>query len=67
MWQMDYPLYYDAVNEKGARYGRTEFCRKCSLCRKPEEGKQNVAQYEFIPWLLSQCADACRRSEKQAF
>lgn len=23
---------------------------------QPEEGRRNVAQYEFIPWVLSQCA-----------
>ena len=27
----DYPLYYDAVNEKRFRYGRFKFCRKCLL------------------------------------
>ena len=29
----DYPLYYDAINEKRSRHGRSEFRRKCSLCR----------------------------------
>lgn len=29
----DYPLYYDAMNEKRSGNGRTEFCRKCCLCR----------------------------------
>lgn len=50
----EYPLYYDAMNEKGlaiaglnfpgsAFYG--EFC----------QGKHNIAPFELIPWILSQC------------
>ena len=57
-----YPLYYDAINEKGlgaaglnfvgnARYGCAEDC-KC-----------NVAQFEFIPYILSQC-DSVKSARK---
>lgn len=36
-------------------HGRTEFRWKCCLCQcKPDV--TNVAQFEFIPWILSQCA-----------
>ena len=51
----DYPLYYDAVNEKGLGMAGLNFVGN-AVYAEPEEGKQNVAQYEFIPWLLSQCA-----------
>lgn len=51
----DYPLYYDAVNEKGLGMAGLNFLGN-AVYAEPEEGKQNVAQYEFIPWLLSQCA-----------
>ena len=49
----DYPLYYDAVNEKGLGMAGLNFVGN-AVYAEPEEGKQNVAQYEFIPWLLSQ-------------
>ncbi len=29
----DYPLYYDAVNEKGLGMAGLNFCRKCLLSR----------------------------------
>ena len=53
MLQSDYPLYYDAMNEKGRGNGRTEFCRKCCLCRDLSRDVENIAQFEFIPWILS--------------
>lgn len=52
----DYPLYYDAVNEKGLGMAGLNFVGN-AVYAEPVKGKQNVAQYEFIPWLLSQCAD----------
>ena len=47
-----YPLYYDAVNEKGLAVAGLNFVGN-AVYRKPQEGKTNVAQFEFIPWLLS--------------
>ena len=35
----DYPLYYDAINEKGDRHGRSELRRKCRL-RRGDGGKR---------------------------
>lgn len=50
-----YPLYYDAVNEKGLGMAGLNFvgnaAYKASVC-----GEKDVAQFEFIPWILSQCA-----------
>ena len=51
----EYPLYYDAVNEKGLGVAGLNFVGN-AVYRKDEEGKDNVASFEFIPWILSQCA-----------
>ena len=51
----DCPLYYDAINEKGLGMAGLNFVGN-AVYREQEEGKDNVAQFEFIPWILSQCA-----------
>lgn len=51
----DYPLYYDAFNEKGLAMAGLNFVGN-AYYRKPLEGKDNIAQFEFIPWILGQCA-----------
>ena len=49
------PLYYDAINEKGLGVAGLNFVGNAAY--QPEiSGKDNVAQYELIPWLLGQCA-----------
>ena len=53
--QDGYPLYYDAVNEKGLCMAGLNFVGN-AVYGKPESGKENVAQFEFIPWILGQCA-----------
>lgn len=50
-----FPLYYDAVNEKGLGMAGLNFVGNAKY-GKATEGKTNVAQFEFIPWLLAQCA-----------
>ena len=50
-----YPLYYDAVNEKGVGMAGLNFVGN-AVYRKREEGKDNIAQFELIPWILCQCA-----------
>lgn len=50
----DYPLYYDAVNEKGLAMAGLNFVGN-AFYGKEESGKDNVAQFEFIPWILSRC------------
>lgn len=52
----DYPLYYEAVNEKGLCMAGLNFVGNAHAKEK-EEGKDNIAQFELIPWMLSQCAD----------
>ena len=60
----DYPLYYDAFNEKGLCMAGLNFVGNASY-QKPQEDHDNIAQFEFIPWILSQCVsvkEAPRRS-----
>ncbi len=50
-----YPLYYDAFNEKGLCMAGLNFVGN-AVYRKPVDDKINIAQFEFIPWILGQCA-----------
>ena len=50
----DYPLYYDAVNEKGLGIAGLNFVGN-AFYREATPEKDNVAQFELIPWLLGQC------------
>ncbi|MBQ2613984.1 MAG: choloylglycine hydrolase [Clostridia bacterium] len=50
----DYPLYYDAVNEKGLAIAGLNFPQN-AVYHPYREGMQNIAPFELIPWLLSQC------------
>ena len=51
----DYPLYYDAINEKGIGMAGLNFVGN-AVYAEVTEGKENVASFEFIPWVLRQCA-----------
>ena len=51
----NYPLYYDAINEKGLGMAGLNFVGNADYKEKVE-GKDNITQFEFIPWILSQCA-----------
>lgn len=51
----DYPLYYDAINEKGLGIAGLNFVGNADY-KDYEEGKDNITQFEFIPWILGQCA-----------
>ena len=50
----NYPLYYDAINEKGLGMAGLNFVGNAHYSDSVD-GKDNIAQYEFIPWILSQC------------
>mgnify|MGYP005897701893 CR=1 FL=1 len=50
----DYPLYYDAINEKGLGMAGLNFVGNAVYSEVKSDTK-NVAQYEFIPWILRQC------------
>lgn len=50
-----HPLYYDALNERGLGMAGLNFVG--NACYQPSQpGRDNVAQFEFIPWILSRCA-----------
>ena len=51
----EYPLYYDAMNEKGLGMAGLNFVGNAKFY-EVQEDKNNVAAFEFIPWILSQCA-----------
>ena len=53
--QNGYPLYYDAVNEKGLGMAGLNFVGNACY-GEFLQGRENVAFFEFIPWILSQCA-----------
>ena len=51
----DYPLYYDAVNEKGLGIAGLNFPENADY--KPEvTGKENITPFELIPYILGQCS-----------
>ena len=54
-----YPLYYDAMNEKGLCIAGLNFVGNAAY-HPPVPGKDNVAQFELIPWLLGKCATAAQ-------
>ncbi len=51
----DYPLYYDAVNEKGLGMAGLNFVGN-AVFWDHKDGADNIAQFEFLPWILGQCA-----------
>lgn len=50
-----YPLYYDAMNEAGLYMAGLNFVGN-AVYSSPEEGKDNIAQFELLLWILGQCA-----------
>lgn len=62
----DFPLYYDAANEKGLAMAGLNFVG--NACYNDDiDGRENVAQFELILWILAQCdsvAQARQRLER---
>lgn len=58
----DYPLYYEATNEKGLSIAGLNFPGN-AVYHEEVDGKDNIAPFELIPWILGQCAsvEECRR------
>lgn len=50
----DYPLYYEATNEKGLSMAGLNFPENAKYFPEAED-KDNIAPFEFIPFILSQC------------
>ncbi len=62
----NFPLYFDATNEKGLSVAGLNFPDNVKYMDKID-GADNVASFEFIPWILTQCEsvkDACEMLEK---
>ncbi|MCI8805790.1 MAG: choloylglycine hydrolase family protein [Clostridiales bacterium] len=51
----DYPLYYDAINERGLGMIGLNFVGNAEY-KFEDKNKDNIAPFEFIPWILSQCS-----------
>ena len=51
----EYPLYFDAANEKGLGMAGLNYPDNFKAF-DVQEGKDNVTPFEFIPWVLGQCA-----------
>ena len=50
-----YPLYYDGMNEKGLAMAGLNFSGYARY-QTETPGRENIAQFEFLTWILSQCA-----------
>ena len=50
------PLFYDGANEKGLAMAGLNFVGNAYYFDNAAE-KDNIPQFEFIPWILSKCAD----------
>ncbi len=61
-----YPLFYDGVNEKGLAMAGLNFVG--NACYQPSvRGRENIAVFELIPWILGSCATVkeCRERFKK--
>ena len=52
----NYPLYYDAINEKGLGMAGLNFPGNADY-KEEKENMNNIAPFEFIPYVLSQCSN----------
>ncbi len=52
----DYPLYYDAINEKGLGMAGLNFEGNADY-KEIDTSKDNISPFEFIPWILGQCSN----------
>ena len=58
----DYPLYYEATNEKGLSMAGLNFPVNADY--KPfREGEDNVAPFELIPYILAKCENVAQAKE----
>ena len=58
----DYPLYYDATNEKGLSMAGLNFPGNADY-KEEAEGMDNITPFEFIPWILGQCETVAQARE----
>lgn len=60
-----YPLYFDAINEKGLAMAGLNFVGN-AVYGTPIPDKDNIASFEFIPWILAQCASVREAKQRLA-
>ena len=58
-----YPLYYEATNEKGLSLAGLNFPGN-AVYHPEAAGKDNIAPFELVPWVLGQCATVPEALEK---
>jgi len=58
-----YPLYFDATNEKGLSMAGLNFPHNAKYMQRQDD-KENVASFEFIPWVLSGCKTVSEAKER---
>ena len=56
------PLFYDAINEKGLGMAGLNFVGNADY-KSLTPSMDNVASFEFIPWVLSQCASVAEAKQ----
>lgn len=59
----NYPLYFDAVNEKGLCIAGLNFSED-AVFEKPNDNKNGIAPFELIPYLLCSCKNITEAKEK---
>lgn len=57
-----YPLYFDASNEMGLSMAGLNFPDNAHYNKAVSE-KENIASFEFIPWILAQCMNVSEAEE----
>lgn len=63
MVQEGYPLYFEGINEKGLGMAGLAFWTSCHYF-PVTEGKDNVASFELIPYILGSCTTVEEAEEK---
>lgn len=58
----EYPLYYDAVNEKGLAMAGLYFPGNAKY-KEYDKERENIAPFEVIPWILGQCENVREAKE----
>lgn len=58
----NYPLYFDAMNEKGLAVAGLLFSEN-AVYRSYAKDMKNIAPFEFIPWVLGQCSTVLETKE----
>ncbi|MBQ2266589.1 MAG: linear amide C-N hydrolase, partial [Clostridia bacterium] len=58
----EFPLYFEAVNEKGLCMAGLNFPNN-AVYHPEDSGKINIAPFEFIPYILGRCKDIAEAEE----